>query len=262
MRHPSLTPALACLPVVLAGAAEAQTATPTPAFAHSVAATTAVAFTDRLDATASPRPFSGVGTTAGLRYRYEPGNWSVTAEAAGSRASYQPRDELAGSESAIAGGVALTVDRAVTSFHGTALRLGASVDTRAELLDHRYADRAATVSSFVSGFGTVGPTATLERSFAGGELAATGFLPLFGVAHQPYANVREEREGVSLRTVDFSQLRGQSVDLRYESSRNGRVGVVAEYRLKTFDYTAGWRTRSFTNSTAIGVVARFGNRSR
>lgn len=266
MRPKSLTPALACLPVVLAGTAQAQgqaqSDPPTRPFKHTVAVTSGVNFTDRMDETASPRPYAGVGTAAALRYRFEAGNWSLTAEAGGSRASYSPRDDLAGSESSVSGGVALSVDRSAASFHALSLRLGLTVDTRAELLEHRYADMASTLSSFVSGFSTLGPSATLTRPLGAGDVSATAVIPLVALVHQPYANTRQEHEPLSVRTVDFSPVRGSSLDLRYESSRTARLGVVAEYRLKTFDYSAGWRARSFTNATALGIVARFGARGR
>src|ERR1700759_884209 len=100
MRSPSLTPARACLPVVLATAAQAQTSqtqTPQPSsFAHSVAVSTGVTFTNPFDATASPRPFDGVGTAGSLRYRFDPGTWSFTTEVNGTHARYQPRDDLSG----------------------------------------------------------------------------------------------------------------------------------------------------------------------
>ena len=141
MRPKSLTPALACLPVVLAGRPKlrAPTDQPTTPFKHTVALSSGLNFTDRMDETASPRPYAGVGTAAALRYRFEAGQWSLTAEATGSRASYRPRDDLAGSESSVSGGLALSVDRSAASFHALSLRLGLSVDARAELLEHRYA---------------------------------------------------------------------------------------------------------------------------
>lgn len=262
MRSPSLTPALACLPVVLAGSAKAQSAQPTAPYRHTLAVSSGVNFTDRLDETASPRPYTGVGTAAALRYRFEPDRWSLTVEAGGARAAYQPRDELAGSESATGGNASLGVEREVASSHSISLRLGLAADARVELLDHRYADQASTLSSFVTGFSTLGPSATLRRSLGAGEVSATAVVPVVGLALQPYANTRQEREPISVRTVDFSALRGGSLDVRYESSRTARIGMVAEYRMRTFDYTGGWRTRSFTNATSLGIVARFGTKAR
>src|SRR4051812_12706448 len=264
MRSPSLTPALACLPVVLATAATAaQAQSPQPStFAHSVAISTGLSFTDRFDATASPRPFDGVGTSATLRYRFEPGAWSFTTEINGNHASYQPRDELSGSEKALAGGIALSLDRHAATIGKTSLRLGLDLDSRGEVLEHRYADVAATLSSFVTAFATLGPTATLSRPVAGGELSATAVIPVIGLAHQPYANMRQEREPVNIRTVSLSALHGGSLGLRYETSATARMAVAAEYRLSSFDYSGGWRTRSLTNSTAVGIVTRFGVRPR
>jgi hypothetical protein len=262
MRSQSLTPALACLPVVLAGAAQAQSAHPQSSFAHSVGISTGVTFTDRFDATASPRPFNGVGTSGTIRYRFEPGAWSFTTEVTGNHASYQPRDELSGSEQAFAGGIALSLDRHAATFGKTSLRLGLDLDSRGEVLEHRYADVAATLSSFVTAFATLGPTATLTRPVAGGQLSARAVVPVVGLAHQPYANMRQEREPVAVRAMNMSALHGGSLGLRYESSTAARMGIVAEYRLRTFDYSGGWRTRSLTNSTALGIVTRFGNRSR
>jgi len=266
MRHPSLTPALACLPVVLASTAaqgqNAQPATPTPPFSHAVAVTSGVSFTDRLDATASPRPYAGVGTAAGIRYRYEPGKWSLTAEGSGTRASYQPRDNLAGSENAMSGGLAVSVDREAATVGSTEFRLGLTLDARAELLEHRYADVSSTLSSFVTGFATLGPTATVRRGLGTGQVSANVVLPLVGLAHQPYANTRQEREPFRVRAMGLSALRGALFGARYESSITSRFGVVAEYHLRAFDYTGGWRTRSFTNTTALGIVTRFGAKSR
>lgn len=264
MRSPSLTPALACLPVVLASAAtaaQAQSSQPS-SYTHSIGLSTGVMFTGRFDATASPRPFDGVGTSGTLRYRFEPGAWSLTTEINGNHASYQPRDQLSGSERAVAGGIALSLDRHAATFGKTSLRLGLDLDSRGEVLEHRYADVAATLSSFVTAFATLGPTATVSRPVGGGELSATAVVPVIGLAHQPYANMRSEHEPVKVRTVDLSALHGGSLGLRYETSPTARMGVVAEYRLQSFDYSGGWRTRSLTNSTAIGIVTRFGGRSR
>jgi hypothetical protein len=266
MRQKSLTPALACLPVVLAGTtAQAQSAQPakqTPPFNHALSVTSGVNFTDRLDATASPRPYAGVGTAAAVRYRFEPGKWSFTAEANGTRGTYQPRDNLTGSEHAMAGGVAMTVEREAAVVGNTEVRVGLALDTRAELLEHRYADVASTLSSFVSGFATLGPTGTVRRNLGSGEVAATVVLPMVGLAHQPYANTRQEREPFTVRAIGLSALRGASFGARYESSKNARFGIVAEYHLRAFDYTGGWRMRSLTNSTAIGIVSRFGTKGR
>lgn len=262
MRYQSLTPALACLTAVLAGSASAQNTRPTSTFRHSLSVTTGLTFTDRLDITASPRPFAGVGTAAGLSYRFEPGRWALGIEATGTQASYSPRDNLAGSESALAGGVGISVERQAMAGASTTLLLGLNLDTRAELLQHRYADAVSTLSSFTSGFAMLGPSATLRRKLGGGEFSATAVVPVVGLAHQPYANTRQEREPVTIRTVGFSALRGESLGLRYESSAAARMGVVAQYRLRTFDYSGGWRARSLTNSTAIGVVARFGSKAR
>jgi len=259
MRSPSLTPALACLPVVLATTAQAQSAQPT-SFTHTVGISTAVTFTDRFDATASPRPFDGVGTSGALRYRFEPGTWSFTTEINGTHASYQPRDKLSGSEQAFAGGVALSLDRQAATIGKTSLRLGLDLDSRGEVLEHRYADVAATLSSFITAFGTLGPTATVSRPLAGGALSATAVVPVIGIAHQPYANLREERPPVNFHAVGPSDLHGGSLALRYETSATARMGIVAEYRLSSFDYSGGWRTRSLNNSTAIGFVTRFGVR--
>lgn len=267
MRSPSLTPALACLPVVLATtttAVQAQSTPPSPSsqFTHSVGISTGVSFTDRFDATASPRPFAGVGTSGTIRYRFQPGAWSFTTEITGNHASYSPRDDLSGSERALSGGAALLLDRHAATIGKTSLRLGLDLDSRGEVLEHRYADVAATLSSFVTAFATLGPTATLSRPVAGGQLSATAVVPVVGLAHQPYANMRQEREPVSVRTVGLSALRGGSLGVRFETSANARMGVVADYRLRTFDYSGGWRTRSLTNSTAIGIVTRFGSKSR
>jgi hypothetical protein len=264
MRSPSLTPALACLPVVLATAAQAQSAQPSPSsqFTHAVAISTGVTLTDRFDATASPRPFTGMGTAGTIRYRFQPGAWSFITEINGTHASYQPRDELSGSEQAFAGGLGLSLDRHAATFGKTSLRLGLDLDSRGEVLEHRYADVAATLSSFISAFATLGPTATVSRPVAGGELSATAVVPVVGLAHQPYANMRQEREAVSLRTMGLSALHGGSLGVRYETSATARMGAIAEYRLRTFDYSGGWRTRSLTNSTSIGIVTRFGAKSR
>jgi hypothetical protein len=249
---------------VLATAAQAQSTQPTPPpqFTHEVEVSTGVSFTDRFDATASPRPFDGVGTAGTMRYRYEPGAWSFATEINGSHASYQPRDDLSGSEQAFAGGVTLTLDRQAATIGKTSLRLGLDLDSRGEVLEHRYADVAATLSSFISAFATLGPTATVTRPVAGGELAASAVVPLVGLAHQPYANMRQEREPVSVRGVGPTDLRGGSLGLRYETSASARMGVVAQYRLSTFDYSGGWRTTSLTNSTSIGIVTRFGAKAR
>jgi hypothetical protein len=245
----------------LASAAEAQSPSPppAPAFAHTVALTTGLTYTDRLDVTASPRPYSGVGTAATVRYRFEPGRWSVAVEGGGSRSAYEPQDDFAGSEHSIGGSLGLTVERQTTTIRGLSLRLGLHLDTRAELLEHRYADVASTLSSFVTAFGTLGPTATVQRPLGDGSISATAIVPVVGLAHQPYANTRQEREPVSVQTVDVSALRGASLGLRYESSTSARMGIVAEYHLRTFDYLGRWRTRSFSNATAVGVVARFGS---
>jgi hypothetical protein len=265
MRQKSLTPALACLPVVLAGTAQAQSAPPakqTPPFNHALSVTSGVNYTDRLDATASPRPYAGVGTAAAVRYRFEPGKWSFTAEAAGTRGTYEPRDNLTGSEHAMAGGLAVTAEREAGSIGSTEFRVGLAVDTRAEVLEHRYADVASTLSSFVSGFATLGPTAGVRRAVGSGEVTANVVLPMVGLAHQPYANTRQEREPFTVRPIGLSALRGASFGARYESSRNARFGIVAEYHLRSFDYTGGWRMRSLTNTTAIGIVSRFGAKGR
>jgi hypothetical protein len=203
-----------------------------------------------------------MGTSGTIRYRFAPGAWSFSTELNGNHASYEPHDQLSGSEQAFAGGLSLSVDRYAATIGKTSLRLGLDLDSRGEVLEHRYADVAATLSSFVTAFATLGPTATLSRRAGSGQISATAVIPVIGLAHQPYANMRQEREPVRLRTIGMSSLHGGSLALRYETSPLARMGVVAEYRLRRFDYTGGWRTRSLTNSTAIGIVTRFGNRKR
>jgi hypothetical protein len=252
--------------VVLAGTAQAQSTQP-PAtqpsqYTHTVGISTGVSFTDRFDATASPRPFAGVGTSGTIRYRFEPGAWSFTTEVTGNHASYSPRDNLSGSERALSGGASIHLDRHAATIGKTSLRLGLDLDSRGEVLEHRYADVAATLSSFVTAFATLGPTVTATRRVAGGQLSATVVIPVVGLAHQPYANLRQEREPVSVRTVGMSALHGRSLGVRFETSANARVGLVADYRVRTFDYSGGWRTRSLTHSTAVGIVTRFGSKSR
>ncbi|HEY4306616.1 MAG TPA: hypothetical protein VGM82_19230 [Gemmatimonadaceae bacterium] len=267
MRAKSLTPALACVAVVSATPAQAQAVVepppPSSQYTHTVGISSGVTLADRFDATASPRPFTGIGASGSLRYRFEPGAWSFTAEVNGSHASYDPRDDLnSGSEQAFSGGVALSVDKHAATFGKTSLRLGLDLDSRGEVLEHRYADVAATLSSFITAFATLGPTATVSRPLGHGQVSATAVVPVVGLAHQPYANLRQEREPVTVRAVGPSDLHGGSLAVRYETAANARMGVIAEYRLRTFDYSGGWRTSSLTNSTAIGIVTRFGAKSR
>jgi hypothetical protein len=219
-------------------------------------------FTDRIDASASPRPYGGLANGVGLSYTFRPGAWTLTTRARGSIASLQPRDDFAGSEHAYAGGLAFDAQRTVAQFGPVTMRAGLTLESWADALRHRYGDQSSTTSTFISAFGTAGPAVSLSMPLGGGTLSGLASIPLGGLVYQPYANARQEREPIRLTTAGPTSLRGLDFGLRYESSASRTFGIVAEYRFRGFDYTGGWHARSITNTTSIGIVTRFGRKGQ
>lgn len=260
----SVTSTTACLCVSLATAAAAQSAQSpaSPPFGHELSITTGMGFTDRIDASASPRPYGGLANGAGLSYTFRPGAWTLSTRIQGSIASLEPHDDYAGAEHAYAGGLAFDAQRAVAQFGPVTMNAGLTLESWADVLRHRYGDQSSTTSTFVSAFGTVGPAVSLSMPLAGGRLSGLASVPLAGLVYQPYANARQEREPIRLTTAGPTSLRGLDFGLRYESSAARTFGIVAEYRFRGFDYTGGWHARSVTNTTSIGIVTRFGRKSQ
>jgi len=264
MRFP-VTSMTACLCASLASVAAAQSrpsAPASPPFGHELSITTGMGFTDRIDASASPRPYGGLANGVGLSYTFRPGAWTLTTRAQGSIASLQPRDDFAGSEHAYAGGLAFDAQRTVAQFGPVTMRAGLTLESWADALRHRYGDQSSTTSTFISAFGTAGPAVSLSMPLGGGTLSGLASIPLGGLVYQPYANARQEREPIRLTTAGPTSLRGLDFGLRYESSASRTFGIVAEYRFRGFDYTGGWHARSITNTTSIGIVTRFGRKGQ
>ncbi len=269
-----VTPMAACLCVLTAVSGSAQsvqvdsardstrdsarTAAPS---SKSLSITGAYTKADRLDAVASPRPFDGSGVSGGLSYRATSPRWMFQTSLDGATANYLPNSGAAtATERAYSGSLGAGLTRWITSQPNRSFGVGVSLNSWAEVLEHQYADPNQTTASFMTGFATLGPSATFRQLIGGGEASISASVPLVGVVHQPYADLRQEHGPITFNAAGPAQLRGFDVGLRYETSVNSRMGLVVEHRLRNFDYTGGWNTNSLTNTTSLGVVIRLGRK--
>ena len=266
MQFPHVTSMATCLLFAIAASGIAQTDSSTntrsSAYTKSLSLTSAFTSANRIDAAASPRTFDGSGLAGTIGFRSNSDRWMTQASLEGSHALYKPStgEASVANERAIGGRLGLGVTRWITSRPKRAIGAGLSLNSWGEVLSHRYDDPNATTASFVTGFATVGPSLTWRESLANGDASLTATAPLAGWVHQPYADARQERDGVTLRSIGPTQLRGLDVALRYETSANSRLGIVAEHRVRGFEYSGGWTVRSLTNATSLGMVVRFGRR--
>lgn len=254
-----ITPMTAYLTLAIATVANAQSDS-----AHatqSVSAASAITQTERIDASASPRPFGGTGLAGSLQYRRDGNRWTFAATLIGSHANYRPSsgENLSATEQSLNGRLELAALRRVAESSRRSIRVGVALESSGDFLTHRYTDPNATSSSYITAFSTLGPAASWRESVGGGAATVTATIPVAGVAHQPYGDTRIEHAGPRVNTIGPREVHGLDFTARYETSRRSRAGIMAEYRLHDFDYTGGWRVRTITNATAVGIVMRFGH---
>lgn len=251
----SLTPMMACICLALAQTARAQTTT------RELSAMTALSHADRLDATASPVPYGGFGVGGALGFRSESPNWLISLTAGGTNAHYTAQQSsVTAREHATNGRFSLEMMRTARLWSKSALAFGLAIDGRGEVLSHDYADPNHTSSDYVSAFATAGVAADWRQAIAGGKANLSLAVPVVGVVHQPYGDSRMEHASATLAAASIANLHGADFSARYETSSASKVGMVAEYRFGGFEYTGGWRMRSVTNTTSLGLVIRFGER--
>jgi hypothetical protein len=255
------SPMAACLCVLALRASVAQTRpTPQP-FSQSIAVTGGFTINDHLDASASPIPFSGTGLDSRFRYQRSFGRWSTIIDADGARRTYSSRADAGTSvhERAYDGSFTTSLLREIGA--PGAFSAGLALDVRGGLLTHYYADPNATSTSYVNGYATLGPAVRWQHAAFGGN----GFLglsvPLIGIAHHPYTDIRIDQAAPSFRTVTPANLRGYNFTAGFESSARRRLGFIGEFHANALDYADIQRARTVTTGLNLGVILRFGRTS-
>ena len=253
------SPMAACLCVLALHVSAAQTRTSSPPFTQSLAVTGGFSINDHFDASASPIPFSGTGVDSRFRYQHSFGRWNAIVDAEGARRGYSSRADAGTSvhERAYDGSFTTTLLRELTRT-GTGFSAGLALDVRGGVLTHHYADPGATSTSYVNGYATLGPAVRWQHAALGGTTFLGLSVPLVGIAHHPYTDVRIDQATPSLRTVTPANLRGYNFTAGFETSARRRVGFVGEFHANALDYADIQRARTVTTGVNLGVVLRFG----
>ncbi|MGH7619621.1 MAG: hypothetical protein ACREPM_20600 [Gemmatimonadaceae bacterium] len=249
-----------CLLALRAGIAQ----TPSIPFSQSLAATSGVTFAQHLDASASPIPFTGTGVDGRLRYEHIGTRWDATIAADAARRIYASSADAGTSvrERSFDGSLTATLLRDFLVDSRSAFGAGVSLDLQGGLLTHHYADPAATTTDFVSAYALVGPAVRYRRRVFGGIANVHFGVPLFGVAHHPYTDVRIDEASPSLHLVSPSTLRGYDTGIGFESSLTRRVGLIAELRSRALNYADTQRAHSASTALSAGIIMRFGRTGR
>jgi hypothetical protein len=261
MSYKKIAPMLACLSAAALHATGAQSRS--APFSQSLSATSGVTFSQHLDASSSPMPFTGTGVDAGLRYDRFGTRWDATLSLDGARRIYASRADAGTSvrERAFDGVLTAALLRALGPDASRGFSAGLALDVRGGLLSHHYADPMATTSDYVHGYALVGPAAQWRHELFGGSAIARVSLPLVGIAHHPYSNARIDEASPSFRTVGPSQLRGYNASIGYQTSERRRIGLMAEFQAGALDYADIQRSRMTSTAFSAGVVMRFGRRT-
>jgi hypothetical protein len=251
---------LACLCLVALHAAGAQAGS--APFTQSFTAASGVTFSQHLDASSSPMPFSGTGVDAQLDYERLANRWDATLSVDGARRGYASRADAGTSvrERAYDGALTATLLRSFGSTASRGFAAGLALDVRGGLLTHRYADPSATSTDYVHGYALAGPAMQWRHDLFGGVTIARVTVPLAGFAHHPYSDARIDQAPPTLRAVGPRTIRGYDASIGYETSERRRVGLMAEFQARTLDYADIQRSRMASTALTAGVVMRFGRR--
>jgi hypothetical protein len=253
------SPMAACLCVVALHASAAQTRPSTPPFTQSLAVTGGFTINDHLDASSSPIPFSGTGLDSRFRYQRSFGRWNAIVEGEGARRTYSSRADAGTSvhERAYDGSFTTSFLRSLSS-SPNGFSAGLAFDVRGGLLTHHYSDPNQTTTSYVNGYATLGPAVRWQHTALGGNTFVGLSVPLVGIAHHPYTDVRIDQASPSLRTVSVANLRGYNFTAGFETSARRRLGLIGEFHANALDYADIQRARTVTTGLNLGVVLRFG----
>jgi hypothetical protein len=253
------SPMVACLCVLALHATAAQTRPTVPPFTQSLSVTGGFSINDHLDASSSPIPFSGTGLDSRFRYQHSFGRWNAIVEGEGARRSYSSQADAGTSvhERAYDGSFTTTLLHDLSS-SPSAFSAGLAFDVRGGVLTHYYADPQATTTSYVNGYATLGPAVRWQHAAFGGNTFVNFSVPLVGIAHHPYTDVRIDQAPPTLRTVTPANLLGYNFTAGFETSARRRVGLVAEFHANALDYADVQRARTATTGLNLGVVLRFG----
>src|SRR5262249_28760586 len=200
MSYRKTSPMAACLCLASLHAAAAQTrAAP---FSQSLSVTGGVTLSQHLDASASPMPFSGSGVESRLRYVHT-GRWDASLTIDGARRLYMSRADAGTSvrERSFDGALNAALLRNLGGSSAGGFAMGIALDVRGGYLTHHYADPAATSTDYVNGYALVGPAVQWRQALFGGTAIARVSVPVYGVAHHPYTDVRIDQAGPTVRTV-------------------------------------------------------------
>lgn len=256
------SPMVACLCVLALHASAAQTRPPAPPFTQSLAITGGFTINDHLDASSSPIPFSGTGLDSRFRYQRSFGRWNAIVEGEGARRTYSSRADAGTSvhERAYDGSFTTSLLRGFSS--SSAFSAGLALDVRGGVLTHHYADPGATTTSYVNGYATLGPAVRWQHSALGGNTFLGLSVPLVGIAHHPYTDVRIDQASPSFNAVTLANLRGYNFTAGFETSARRRLGLIGEFHANALDYADIQRARTVTTGFNLGVVLRFGRTPR
>ncbi len=224
-----------------------------------IAVAVGVAQTNQFDATASPLQFGGHGLDFRSRYARTAGRWAFTAGFDGGLRSLTPDRSLTlGDERITQGEFRLDLQRALGASRTPAFSVGLALSTDVGVTAHHYDDPGQSVSNFVMGAITLGPSVGWRHAIGGGLARVNLSVPLVGIVDHPYTDVRAATSNFDMHVVNASTLRGLSADLSYSPAALRRFGIEYGYRLRLLNYADVQPLRSMSQSLTIGVVRRFG----
>lgn len=263
MKPPTIGPMTACLSVAAFHIAFAQTDSlraPHNDLVLSLGATQI----EQLDATASPLRFGGQGYDATARYTRSSGLYTLSASLDGGPSRLSPLASPTHiTERVTAGELRIAIRRSLAeSTPAARLSVGADVATMLSVTTHHYDDPTASVSDFVIGSITIGPSVAWRQSIGAGTGTIQFGVPLVGFVDHPYSDTRTATTLIDARFATASTIRGVSASVSYAPALSRRVGVEYAYRLRTLQYADVQPLRSVSQAISVGLVTRLGQNSR
>jgi hypothetical protein len=218
---------------------------------------------ERRDLAVSPMTFAGFGYSTTATYERVGAQTTVSASATWDTQGFRSHDRfISASERVNQGSARFALTRRVAGKDAWNASVGAAANISAIGTEHQYADPSGSHASFFAAFATLGPSARLERRFAGGSARLDLDAPLGGAVDRSYSATRTDYSPIVLRRVGPNELRGLDGTASLAFSPRRRIGIVTAYRVALMSYRDAQPLRAAAHSLSIGVVRRLGGVDR
>jgi hypothetical protein len=253
-------PTTACLVFLAAQFASAQVDTLRPR-RHELMLVAGVSDGQRLDATASPLQFGGLGSSAVVAYTSTYDRTAVGASIDGAQRHLSVINGAATASELLSetNAQATWTRRWESPARRGAFSVGADLTASLAVTHHTYTDPAKTASDFALGLVTLGPIVGWSQSIGRGAAQVDVATPLVGVIDHPYSDIRINDGSVrTVRVANVATIHGLSGALTYAVAARDRLSVLCTYRVRLLHVADVQPLRSVSQTFGVGIVTRWG----